>query len=52
VLFGDSPPRGRLPYSWPRSTAQLPLNAGDAVYDPLFPLGYGLTWGPALTKSR
>jgi len=33
---------GRLSYSWPRSACQTPLNAGDAAYDPLFPLGYGL----------
>jgi beta-glucosidase len=52
VLFGDVAPRGKLPYSWPRSSAQLPLNAGDSVYDPLFPLGYGLSWAPPVTKSR
>ena len=52
VLFGDVAPRGRLPYSWPRSSAQLPLNAGDSLYDPLFPLGYGLSWAPPVTTSR
>jgi len=44
VLFGDHAPTGRLPFSWPRSTAQLPLNVGDAAYDPLFPYGFGLTY--------
>jgi len=44
VLFGDHPPRGKLPVSWPRSAAQLPLNVGDPGYDPLFPYGFGLTY--------
>jgi len=42
VLFGDFAPTGRLPVSWPRSMRQIPLNAGDANYRPLFPCGYGL----------
>jgi hypothetical protein len=25
--------------------AQIPINVGDAKYDPLFPVGYGLTYG-------
>ncbi len=33
---------GTLSFSWPRSACQSPLNAGQADYDPLFPLGYGL----------
>ena len=44
VLFGDYSPTGKLSFSWPRSTDQLPINEGDADYDPLFPLGYGLTY--------
>ncbi len=44
VLFGDYKPTGKLSYSWPRSMAQLPINVGDAKYDPLFPFGYGLTY--------
>jgi beta-glucosidase len=44
VLFGDYRPTGQLPYSWPRTTAQLALHRGDAGYDPLFPFGYGLTY--------
>ncbi|MER5646554.1 glycoside hydrolase family 3 protein [Streptosporangium sp. NPDC002524] len=36
---------GRLPYSWPRSACQSPLNPGAEGYDPLFPLGYGLRGG-------
>jgi beta-glucosidase len=44
VLFGDSPPTGRLSHSWPRSTAQVPVNWGDPAYDPLYPYGYGLSY--------
>lgn len=44
VLFGDYRPTGKLPYSWPRSMEQIPVNAGDAGYDPLFAYGYGLTY--------
>jgi beta-glucosidase len=44
VLFGDAPPVGKLPHSWPRSMAQIPINIGDANYDPLFPFGYGLSY--------
>ncbi|KAF8719602.1 hypothetical protein HU200_024343 [Digitaria exilis] len=41
-LFGDHDFLGTLPVTWYRSADQLPLNAGDANYDPLFPVGYGL----------
>jgi beta-glucosidase len=44
VLFGDYKPTGKLSYSWPRSMAQIPVNVGDARYDPLFPYGFGLTY--------
>ncbi len=44
VLFGDAKPTGKLPCSWPRSMAQIPVNAGDANYDPLFPCGFGLSY--------
>jgi beta-glucosidase len=50
VLFGVYPFTGKLPYSWPRSNEQLPINinnsAGKTGCDaPLFPFGYGLTYG-------
>ena len=45
VLFGDYRPTGKLPVSWPRSMQQLPINVGDKSYDPLFPYGFGLTYG-------
>lgn len=46
VLFGDYKPTGKLSYSWPKSNDQLPLNVNSQKdkYDPLFKLGYGLTY--------
>jgi beta-glucosidase len=44
VLFGDVHPSGKLPHSWPRSADQIPINVGDANYDPLYPYAYGLTY--------
>ena len=44
VLFGDVRPTGKLPHSWPRNMSQIPINQGDANYDPLFPYAYGLTY--------
>jgi hypothetical protein len=50
VLFGDKPFTGKLPYTWPRSSDQLPfdfrnLSSGEA--GPLFSQGYGLTYKAA-----
>ena len=45
VLFGDYNPTGKLSHSWPRSVSQLPINCGDASYDPLFKFGYHLSYG-------
>lgn len=44
VLFGDYNPTGKLSITWPRSNAQLPINFGDADYDPLFEYGFGLSY--------
>jgi beta-glucosidase len=44
VLYGDYEPTGKLPFTWPRSNDQLPINVGDAQYDPLFAYGFGLTY--------
>jgi len=44
VLFGDFDFSGRLSFSWPRSMDQVPINVGDAGYDPLFKYGYGLQY--------
>lgn len=35
---------GKLSFSWPRRADQYANNAGQAGYDPLFPLGFGLTY--------
>jgi beta-glucosidase len=50
VLFGEYPFTGKLPYSWPRSNEQLPININNSAEKtgceaPLFPLGYGLQYG-------
>ena len=46
VLFGDYGPTGKLSFSWPKSNHQLPLNmhTPEGDYDPLFALGYGLSY--------
>ncbi|MBN2414575.1 glycoside hydrolase family 3 C-terminal domain-containing protein [bacterium] len=44
VLFGDVAPTGTLSHSWPLNMAQIPVNEGDGVYNPLFPYGFGLTY--------
>ena len=44
VLFGDFKPTGKLSYSWPRSMEQVARHPGDKDYDPLFRLGYGLSF--------
>jgi len=36
--------KGKLPYSWPRTAIQTPLNYDDEDYDPLFAYGYGLSY--------
>ena len=42
VLFGVAPATGKLSCSWARDEKDIPLNVGDATYDPLFPYGFGL----------
>ncbi|MEU6283702.1 glycoside hydrolase family 3 N-terminal domain-containing protein [Streptomyces sp. NPDC047028] len=51
VLYGKRPFTGRLPVTWPRSEAQLPINVGDASYDPQYPYGWGLTTGTHAPKG-
>ena len=36
VLFGDYAPTGKLAFTWPKSVEQIPINVGDAKYDPQF----------------
>ncbi|KAK4392004.1 Beta-glucosidase BoGH3B [Sesamum angolense] len=50
VLFGDYGFTGKLPITWFKNVKQLPMNFGDKHYDPLFPLGYGLTTKPVKTN--
>jgi beta-glucosidase len=42
VLFGDAKPTGKLPRLWPQNGEQL--SSLQAVGQPLFPIGYGLTY--------
>ena len=44
VLFGDVTPTGKLSFSWPKSMANVPVNYDDEDYNPLYKLGYGLTY--------
>ncbi len=55
VIFGDYNPAGRLPMTFPKSVAQLPLNYNfktsgrryeyvDMEYYPLYRFGYGLSY--------
>jgi beta-glucosidase len=46
---------GRLSFSWPKTAGQFVLNQGQPGYDPLFALGYGLSYAksgtvPALSE--
>lgn len=51
VLFGDYAPTGKLGHSWPGSMSQVPMNVGDANYDPLFAYGRGIEDFPAESNS-
>ncbi|MBC6461763.1 glycoside hydrolase family 3 protein [Actinomadura sp. HBU206391] len=44
VLFGVVRPTGKLPVTWMSSAGQQPINDGDGK-TPLFPYGFGLTYG-------
>jgi beta-glucosidase len=44
ILFGDYSPSGKLSFTWPRSMEQIPINAGDKAYNPLFEYGFGLKY--------
>ncbi len=44
LLFGDYNFKGKLSHTWARSMSQIPINFGDANYNPLFPYGYGLSY--------
>jgi beta-glucosidase len=44
VIFGDYVPTGKLSCTWPRDMPEIPVNYGDADYDPLFAYGFGLSF--------
>jgi beta-glucosidase len=59
LLFGDAVPGGKLPFAWPRSVGQIPINYAhnttqspqdqpkrywDEESTPLYPFGYGLSY--------
>jgi beta-glucosidase len=44
ILYKNVGPSGKLPMTWPRTMQQIPVNQGDATYDPLYPFGHGLTY--------
>lgn len=44
ILYGTVKPIGKLSHSWPKTNAQVNVNFGDAGYDPLFKLGFGLAY--------
>lgn len=45
VLFGSSPPTGKLSFAWPASMNQIPVgNRIDIRSDALFPLDFGLQY--------
>ncbi len=43
VLFGDYKPTGKTSFTWPKS-GSTSLHIGDAGYQTMFPLGYGLSY--------
>ena len=52
VLTGKNDFTGKLGFSWPKRPDQTPLNVGDAVYDPQFAYGFGLSYAsPARTAA-
>lgn len=51
VLFGDWFPQSALAHSWPRTNGQVPINTGDASYDPLLAFGFGRPLEPTLDAA-
>lgn len=44
LVGGKTDFHGTLSFSWPKNAGQFTLDKGMPGYDPLFPLGYGLTY--------
>jgi len=60
IIFGDVSPSGKLPITFPRSVEDLPAFADYSMKgrtyrymekEPLFPFGYGLTYGKCEIQS-
>ncbi|PLX19445.1 MAG: hypothetical protein C0599_10950 [Salinivirgaceae bacterium] len=51
ILFGDYQPSGKLTHSWPKNMAQIPINVGDANYDPLYAYKHGLQYFPVIDSA-
>jgi beta-glucosidase len=60
VLFGDVAPSGRLPFTVPKATADLPAfndyNMKGRTYrfsdkEPMYPFGFGLSYGKVIYES-
>jgi len=52
VLTGKYDFTAKLSFSWPKRPDQTPLNVGDAMYDPQFAYGFGLSYtAPAQTPA-
>ena len=43
---------GSLTFSWPKRSDQATLNYDDEIYDPLFPVGYGLSYKDDITIDQ
>jgi beta-glucosidase len=52
VLFGAFDFKGKLSFSWPKLPTQVTLNHGEPDYEPLFPLGFGLTYKDQVTLPQ
>ncbi|MDB6019236.1 MAG: hypothetical protein JWR19_3725 [Pedosphaera sp.] len=50
VLFGDYKPTGKLPRLWPRNNEQF--SAVHLTGNPLFPIGYGLSYDAKLARKN
>ncbi|MFF0436967.1 glycoside hydrolase family 3 protein [Streptomyces sp. NPDC004327] len=52
VLYGRRGFTGRLPLTWPKSAAQLPVKAAGGAGSPQFPFGWGLTTRAGAPAAR
>jgi len=52
VLFGDYDFTGKLSHSWPADESSIPVNRGEANYDPLFEYGFGLSYGNTVSTRE